>query len=1136
MGTTTTLRPSGTSSGSGWTPSAGTLHGVTSDNSDATYATWGGSGPAMVLSTPADAPPAGERRHAVRLRVRGEDGDARWAVRLNSGVLTANAAASFDTSLSTVSGSWGFGAPATGSTVLYAYVTGQSSGVKINELYLDVDSRDAPTMTPQVLDGSGASTVLVADTAQPIIRAASIDLDDLNARQYRYWVTLNGATVWDTGITSGPAVNRQTTALDNGSYIANMIVWSTLGANTEYPSDQESLAFTVAVGTVDRPANPTVTPEADSPFYVVEACAPDVADLDDSVGYIEVQRVDCPVGGYLISPGTSGAYVSSPDPAQVSGNLEIIVKAQRDDDWRPAANQNLVAHYDTGSNQRGWRLYLDADGDGDPAIIGRPIFGWSDNGIVNYAWRADDRIPIDPYGIVRLRVTFDPILDEITFWSRETDEGEWVAFSTDADGVATSIFASSAPYTIGAVLVAGVASERFEGNIYSVEVRDGTTTVLSPDFTNHLDGTREFDDTQGNTWTVNGSAAVYSPTSVTTLAILGPLATDECAEWVDYTIPRTGVGVTCTHTPAQCCSYYRARTVGRIDGELRISDWSDVAEDGLPEDLIVMWPSTAASIPAGWSRVSALDGLYLKGIPDAVTSPGTAGGSATHSHTVASHAHSTAHGHGHTGATSAGSGAVSSSNGAVGTTAIATTHTHTRNNFDTATFDSGGTTATVTSVSNDVERLEVIFIEPDGTPTGIPNGAASFFPDIAPSGWVTYTDASDRFLKGVIGASGGATIASALDSHVHAMGAHTHTGVSHHHGTTTTSSAVSNLSLFAGPNAVLWTTAHSHVITSVSSTSGALASGGAADTGASGSSMLPPYRNLRVRQNTSGVPDLPVGLICPWRGALSTIPAHWQLCDGTNGTPNMLGVYPRAATASIDTTGGADPTHAHTNATHTHTAATHTHTETIASAGAATANTSATVTVSVSTGTHTHTGGATDASGLIVTAAASGTPASTDADLPHEEVAFIQLMEEFGPPEDPTSFCFTWTDDQHLIRTLGPDGPLWAPILGKFEWSVDRPFTAATGINGGRFVTSASPGGRDMSMTAAVESEEDLTQLREVLARPLVLISPSDATEVWAAPVTESVQVVKVGRIRRVTATFIGTGSQPPPQLADVGV
>lgn len=496
MGTVTTLRPSGTSSSIGWTPSTGTLHGVTSDNSDATYGTWGGTGSPMVLATPADAPPLGERRHQVRMRARGEDGNAWWAVRLSSGPLVAGASAMFPSSPATVTGSWGFGAPADGSTVLYAYVTGQSSGVKITELYLDVDSRLAPTFTPQVLDGSGTSTTTVSDTSQPTIRVNSLDLDDLTARQYRYWVTLGGITVWDTGIVSGSPVNRQTTALDNGAYVAHLQVWSTLGQNTAYASDEETLAFTVSVGTVPEPASPDVTIQPDSPFFEVEVCAPNVTSLDGDVGYLEVQRAGCP--------------------------------------------------------------------------------------------------------------------DE-TF---------------------------------------------------------------------------------------------------TTIAILGPLATSACATFTDYSAPRSGVGLSCNHVPEPCCSYYRARTVGRISGSLRVSDWSD-------------------------------------------------------------------------------------------------------------------------------------------------------------------------------------------------------------------------------------------------------------------------------------------------------------------------------------------------------------------------------------------------------------TPA-------------------------PDEFCLTWDDGEHLIRTTGPDGPLWAVIKGKFDWDVDRPFTSAVGVKGSRFVTSAPPGGRNLSMMAGVESEEELVALLAILNRPLVLISPSDAAEVWAAPVSSSVRVIKVGRVRQVSAKFIGTGPEPPPQLSDV--
>lgn len=1138
MGTITTLRPSTTSSGVGWTAlPSGTLHGVTSDNSDASYAIWGGDGSPLILGTPVDSPPLGERRHQVRLRARGEDGDAWWAVRLSSGALAAGAAAQFISSPTTVTGSWGFGAPADGPTILYTYVTGQGTGVKINELYLDVDSREAPTFTAQVLDGSGSSTVTVTDTSQPIIRANAVDLDNLNARQYRYWVTLNGAIVWDTGIASGTAANRQTSPLDNGAYVAHLQVWSTLGQNTAYPSAEVTLAFTVGVGQVDKPVTPTVDPEDGTPFYRVSACAPYVTNLDGGVGYVEVQRVDCPVGGYLTMAGEVGAYASTPDPGALT-DLQVTVVAGRDDGWLPLASDTLAAQYNTTSNQRSWRLNIEA-------VTGLPFLIWSPTGSsTTIQATATDRPPVDPFGVVRLRVILD--VDDgaggwtVTFQTRETDDDEWTQLGevqSNAGGGTTALFNSTADMTVGAYLSGSTPLNRWNGRIYSVEVRNGTAgaVLASPDFTGRLAGTTSFDDTQGNTWTIHGAALIYSPTSTTTLTILGPLGTDQCAEWVDYTLPRSGVGLTCDHAPEPCCSYYRARTIGREGGDLRISDWSDLYDIGIPSGVIVMWPSTEASIPTGWDRVSELDGLYPKGVPDAATQPGTNGGAATHTHTIPSHVHSTSHSHTHTGATSAGVGAISSANGAAGTMAIASTHTHTRSVTNTVVSDSAPTTPLVPAVSNDTERLEVIFTRSDGTPLGVPDGALVLAPDISLSGWTDYSDATNRLIKGVIGPTGGAAIGSALDSHVHALGAHTHGAASSHLHSATANTVSSNLTLQSGPNVTLWQASHQHTITTSSNAPQALASTAGGDSGTAPASMLPPYRNMRVKENTSGVPDLPVGLICAWRGSLGSIPDNWRLCDGTGGTPDLLGRYPRGATASIGTTGGSLTAHTHTGGSHGHTTTGHSHTETVGAAGAATSSMSATATVSVSTGSHTHTAGSTDSATPSVTSVSSGTLASTTSEPPHQEVAFIQMVEEPGPPPEPSTFCLDWDDNEHLIRSTGPAGPIWAPVLGKFEWTVTRPFTAATGINGSRFVTSSAPGERNLSMTAAVESEADLAQLRAVLSRPLVLISPSDANEVWAAPVAESVKIIKIGRIRQVQATFIGTGPQPPPQLADVG-
>jgi hypothetical protein len=407
------------------------------------------------------------------------------------------------------------------------------------------------------------------------------------------------------------------------------------------------------------------------------------------------------------------------EPIQVE-DLEVTILAARDDGWRPASDQTLVSKYTTTGDQRSWRLGLDADGGGDPALAGRPMFVWSEDGTLATTIQAaaTDRAPIDPFGRVHLRVHLD-VNNGAGGWTvtfEYLDEnGEWQLVGEPVTGGPPTLInpSSTADLTVGGYNDG--TFEMFEGRVYSLQVRVGRTgeILASPDFTIHPAGTTAFTDAQGNVWDIHAPASLTSSQELTSVAILGPLATDECATWTDFTLPRSGVGRTCDHEPDECCSYYRARTIVQMDGSILVSDWS-------------------------------------------------------------------------------------------------------------------------------------------------------------------------------------------------------------------------------------------------------------ADSG----------------------PDL---------------------------------------------------------------------------------------------------------------------------------------------------FCLVWDEDEHLIRTTGPDGPLYAVVLGRFEWSVERPFTAATGVNGTRFVTSAPPGGRNLSMTAAVESEEELAELRAVLARPLVLISPSDAEEVWAAPVAESVRIVKVGRIRQVTASFIGTGPEPPPQVADVG-
>lgn len=923
MSLTITLRPSATSSSTGWSAvPSGTLHGVTSDNNDSTYALWSGSGAPMVLQTPVDSPGAGYRRHQVRVRTRGQLGDAWWGVRLQSGLLVAGATRQFPASPETSIGSWGFGAPPDGATILAAHVEGQSSTLRVNEIFLDVDFREAPDFTPQTLDGAGTVTTTITDTATPTLHADAIDLDGLPARQYRYWVTQGATIVFDTGIVSGAPADTQTSPLANGSYTFRAQIWTTVGDQYEYASTEKTLAFTVGIDLVDRPNDPIVTQVPGSPLWEITVCAPYVGYLDGGTAHVEIQRVSC--------------------------------------------------------------------------------------------------------------------------------------------GTATSI------------------------------------------------------------------------------AMMGPLETDECATYADYSVPRTGLPATadCDHDLEECCSFYRARTIGRIAGSVVISAWSDDTDPGLPSGLIFAWPSTNASIPSGWTRQTELDDHYLKGAPAGIQ-PVFTGGAFSHTHTLPPHSHDVSHSHTLTGPTSAAVGTVASTPNTAGALNVLATHTHTvPASTGTTTVSSGTAQPVPSTVNNDPDNLRVIWIASNGTPAGVPNGALGLTAATSITGWTDFANATARYLKGAApGADGGATAAGTLANHTHAIPVHSHTGTAHTHTGGTTGTASSTIAAqTAGANSVVNAATHAHPITINSAGTAALDSGSGGSSGASSEGANePPFINIRVKQNTSGGASLPVGIIAAWRGSLGTIPNHFQLCDGTNGTLDLRDRHPKGATSSIGTTGGSLTAHTHTTPSHGHTnSSSHSHTVTIGAQNAATATATTAAAVTVSSGTHTHTLANTGSTSPVVGASTSGTMAAQTAEPRHRTAAFVQLMEPFTPDPGPETFCLTWTPDEHLIRSASADGALWAPVIGTFAWERDRPFTANMGVEGGRFVVSAAPGERNLKMTAAVESEAALQELLAVLARPLVLISPSDSTEVWAAPIAASVSVVKVGRIRQISADFIGTGPQPGPQVEDV--
>jgi len=84
----------------------------------------------------------------------------------------------------------------------------------------------------------------------------------------------------------------------------------------------------------------------------------------------------------------------------------------------------------------------------------------------------------------------------------------------------------------------------------------------------------------------------------------------------------------------------------------------------------------------------------------------------------------------------------------------------------------------------------------------------------------------------------------------------------------------------------------------------------------------------RIREDISGNTDtmdamIPTGVVWMWSGDADSVPSGWHLCDGTDGTPNLVDKFILGAddnTVSVGDTGGAnerDLSHTH-NIEHHH--------------------------------------------------------------------------------------------------------------------------------------------------------------------------------------------------------------------------
>jgi hypothetical protein len=194
---------------------------------------------------------------------------------------------------------------------------GTAAAVGAAELKMDIDCRNKPVFTAQVLDGAGTATTPITDTTTPTFAFDSVDFDGLNGRSWRIYLytlatTLLGgfapfdpafATVNTFEGSGPPPTSIPGQPIPNGDYVAYFEAYSTIRVNSAFASDIESVAFEMDF---TPPDPPDLVVTYDSADDLVEVCfssvspsSPGEPQFDSGLVVTEVQRSDCDSDGFV---------------------------------------------------------------------------------------------------------------------------------------------------------------------------------------------------------------------------------------------------------------------------------------------------------------------------------------------------------------------------------------------------------------------------------------------------------------------------------------------------------------------------------------------------------------------------------------------------------------------------------------------------------------------------------------------------------------------------------------------------------------------------------------------------------------------------------------------------------------------
>lgn len=333
-------------------------------------------------------------------------------------------------------------------------------------------------------------------------------------------------------------------------------------------------------------------------------------------------------------------------------------------------------------------------------------------------------------------------------------------------------------------------------------------------------------------------------------------------------------------------------------------------------NIILPFDDTNANIPAGWTRVTELDGKYLKGTASGVN-PNVTGGSNTHSHTSPAHSHTMLN-HTHTVSFSNETYDTWGGNDASSGEGVLSSHAHYPSDNVTIAGNGNltGVAVTYASVNSEPPHYAVIFIKSDKY-SFIPKNTLILSKNTHRENSEFHTASADRYLKGASAGANAGAVGGSL-THAHDV-SHSHPASSHNHTGTTGGRNGSQRS--GGSGSQVPTASHSHTFSLPN-----FSTGGNAYSGEVTSSIVEPaYRKLNAfKANQKLLPQK--GDIFLWLGSLNEIPVGYSLCDGNNDTPDMRDKFLKINATPATTSTGGNNTHSHpASNSHSHGIISHSH-------------------------------------------------------------------------------------------------------------------------------------------------------------------------------------------------------------------